>query len=25
LPALMVREVNGAIEVFAPPPHEEPA
>lgn len=25
LPALMVREVNGVIEVFAPPPHEEPA
>lgn len=25
LPALMVREINGAIEVFAPPPHEEPA
>jgi nitrite reductase/ring-hydroxylating ferredoxin subunit len=25
LPALMVREVNGAIEVFAPPPHSEPA
>ena len=25
LPALMVREVNGVIEVFAPPPHNEPA
>jgi nitrite reductase/ring-hydroxylating ferredoxin subunit len=25
LPALMVREVNGVIEVFAPPRHDEPA
>ena len=25
LPVLMVREVNGVIEVFAPPRHEEPA
>ena len=25
LPALMVREVNGVIDVSAPPPHEDPA